>query len=304
MKILKYLIIAYFSLFLLVNLSALKGLFIFINSYISYEYKSENPVGTFSEFDAIYKMTELSSTEICEFIKKELDSAGVHYETQQLGNRQQNIFIPGQIDSEFSLITAHYDKDRESKNYKGALDNLASTTILLNLIKENYNAIKSKRIAFLFTGLEERGLKGASKFMFLANRKKLKIKEVICLDGVGRGKVAVMRNARRFGFKFRNLLFKETLYNGHKFSKCPTYETIRNEDVNLDYKEVVFLNSFLSSTDSYVFSKNGIPTVNLTSSNIYHFLNVLHTNKDRVECLDENTLITCKSILTDFLNKH
>lgn len=333
-KLLLYFLLTWILALILVNYFSIIELTKFLIENNNYEDKSNNPIPKDSDYGFLYGFVNLglSPENIpsdfiltepkqyntlqhwnrtnyyrMKFILKYLDSINISYETIQIPvkhNKQvktSNIFIKNNNTDSIILITAHYD-NLTKKNYQGALDNSASVAILLNTIKKNKNLLKTKKIAFLFTTGEESGLIGAKHFAKYAQQKKINIEKVICLDGVGRGEVSVMNNSfGRFGFKFRNWWFKEKIFTGSKFLDCPNYSSINNSVVDLNKYKIRQLKPFISSTDSRVFVKKGIPTIHLTSGEISHFLKVLHTNSDKVEFLHYNTIMKCENILNDFI---
>ena len=333
-KILLYFLSAWILTLIIVNYFSIIELTKFLIEKRDYDYKSNNPIPKDSEYGFLYDFVSLglspkntppefilnepkqyntlqhwSKTNYyrMKFILKYLDSIDVSYETIQIPVRHinqvktSNIFVKNNNTDSIILITAHYD-NLNKRNYQGALDNSASVSILLNTIKKNKKILKTKNIAFLFTTGEERGLIGAKHFVKYAKQNEINIEKVICLDGVGRGEVSVMNNSfGRFGFKYRNWWFKEKIFTGSKFLDCPNYSPINHSVINLNKYKIKQLKPFISSTDSRVFVKNGIPTIHLTSGEITHFLKVLHTNSDKIDFLHHNTLMKCENILNDFI---
>jgi hypothetical protein len=242
------------------------------------------------------------------FIMKCLDSLKIKYDTIWVPDKVSrfpvytcNIFIKNGISNNFTLITAHYDNLKNS-DYQGALDNSASVTIILNVIQKSKDILKDKNVAFLFSTMEEQGLIGAQNFLEYSKHHNFTIKKVICLDGVGRGKLSIMNNCMgSFGFKYRNLFFKEKIFTGSEFRDCPKYSKIDNSVIDFKKYNIKVLNSFLSSTDGRVFIKAGIPTVHLTSSEIIHFLKVMHRSQDKIDGLNYKSLKHCEEILYDYV---
>ena len=333
-KLLLYFLSAWLLALIIVNYFSIIELTKFLIENKNYKNKSNSPIPKDSEYSFLYDFVSLglSSENIpsdfilnepkeyntlqhwnktnyyrMKFILKYLDSINVSYETIQIPVKHKkqvktsNIFIKNINTDSIILITAHYD-NLTKKDYQGALDNSASVAILLNTIKKNKKLLKTKKIAFLFTTGEERGLIGAKHFVNYAQQNKINIEKIICLDGVGRGEVSVMNNSfGRFGFKFRNWWFKEKIFTGSKFLDCPNYSAINNSVIDLNKYKIRQLKPFISSTDSRVFVKKGIPTIHLTSGEIAHFLKVLHTNSDKVDFLHYNTIMKCENILNDFI---
>lgn len=322
LRILLYITLLWLLIFVIVNFKPIIELSRFLIEYRNYKYLSNDSIPKKSEYGYLYDfvklgikpdsvpsefVTGINNYHRMDFILKKLDSMRVDYDTIYVPNRKGrpihtcNIFVKECRSDTFTLITAHYD-NLIRHNYEGALDNSASVAILLNVIKNTKRVLPEKNIAFLFTTWEEQGLIGAKAFFDYAKEKRLKINKVICLDGVGRGDICVMNNSMgSFGFKFRNWYFKEMIFTGSEFKNCPQYSTIDKSVVDLKKYNIKVLTPFLSSTDSRIFVKSGIPTIDLTSGEIIHFLKVMHFQSDKVECLHYKTLQKGERILTEFI---
>lgn len=335
LKILFSIILIWIVVLLTINSKAVIGFGKFLVGYINYDYKSNDPIPKNSEYKLLFDLVNLNqdlsvipssyrSTEPTYnkklsandkinyfrmlFILKCLDSLDVKYDTIWVHDKYSrapvytcNIFIKPNQSNEFTLITAHYD-NLKIPGYQGALDNSASVAILLNTIKSCKEILNSKNIAFLFTTLEEQGLMGAQEFLTYSKDQKYILNKVICLDGIGRGKLSSMNNCMgSFGFKFRDYFFREKLFTGSQFMNCPEYSKVDKSIIDLDKYNIKILHAFLSSTDGRVFLKDGIPTIHLTSNNIAHFLKVIHTNNDRIYGLDYTSLKQCQTILCDII---
>lgn len=297
----KYILWLYIVLLIGVNWNSINGLGLFIKTYLSYEYEGKSKIQENGPYAEMYDLVEMTSTERWLYISEILDSLGIHYKLDPIGNNQANIFVYGDTIKEMSLITAHYDI-LERDNYQGALDNSGSTNILINLVKEI--DLRSKPVGILFTGMEELGLKGAKDFIKQrVPSMNLKVKEVICLDGIGKGELAVMNNGVTFGFRFRIPFLGEYLFNGSQLRKNPRYEKYPETILDLGKNEIKRLKSYISSTDALVFVREEIPTLHLVSGNIYHFLSVLHTDKDRIESLDQSSMAKCEQILRKYIEE-
>jgi hypothetical protein len=104
-----------------------------------------------------------------------------------------------------------------------------------------------------------------------------------------------------FGFKFRDYFFREKLFTGHNLYDCPPYMKVDKTIIDLEKYNINILHSFLSSTDSRIFIKDGIPSIHLTSSDVPYFLKVLHTKNDRIDGLNYHSLKECQDILCDIV---
>jgi hypothetical protein len=328
-------IVIWIVVLLTINYKSTIGLGKFLLGSINYNFKSNDPIPNNQEYRLLYDLVNLDqdhsvvasyynpnepafNKRLSEnnkinyyrmlFILKYLDSINVRYDTICIQDKYSrapvytcNIFIKPNESNEFTLITAHYD-NLKIPGYQGALDNSASVAILLKTIQNCKEILKSKHIAFLFTTLEEQGFMGAVDFLRYSKDQNLILKKVVCLDGIGRGKLSVMNNGMgSFGFKFRDYFFREKLFTGSQFKNCPEYSKVDKSIIDLNKYNIKILHAFLSSTDNRVFIKDGIPAIHLTSSDIPHFLKVMHTNNDRIEVLDYNSLKQCQEILCDII---
>jgi hypothetical protein len=334
LKFLLSFVLIWVIVLLTINYKSVQGLGKFLTDYINYNYKSDDPVPSNSEYKFLFDLVNLDQNHSgplfynpneptysktlserdkinyyrMQLILNYLDSIDVKYDTIQVRDKYSrapaytcNIFIKPSESKEFSLITTHYDNLQEP-GYRGALDNSASVAIILNTIQQCKEILKSKNIAFLLTTLEERGFIGAKEFLDYSKAQNLVLANVVCLDGVGRGKLSTMNNCTgSFGFKFRDYFFREKLFTGSQLKSCPKYSKVDNSIIDLKEYKIKILHSFLSSTDGRIFLKDGIPTIHLTSSNIPHFLKVMHTNNDRVDGLDYTSLKQCQKVLCDII---
>jgi hypothetical protein len=98
-----------------------------------------------------------------------------------------------------TLFVAHYDKSRETPDYHAASDNTAAVCALLAAARDLANDPPARPAGLLFTGAEERGLKGGRGFVSWARGQRLAIAEVVNFDMIGRGRRG-RRPAARFLF--------------------------------------------------------------------------------------------------------
>lgn len=337
LKTLFSIILIWIILIMIVNIRSIIDLTRFLIGNLNYTYKSMDPVTKDSEYKVLYDLVNLNQdltiiphsyfsnepgynktvppTEKINyyrmlFILRCLDSIDVKYDTIWVQDKFSkapvytcNIFIKPAETNDFTLMTAHYD-NLIIPGYQGALDNSASVAILLNTIQNCKETLKTKKVAFLFTTLEERGLLGAHEFLEFAKEHNYKLNKVICLDGIGRKNLSAMNNCMgNFGFKFRDYFFREKLFTGYSLNDCPDYLKVDKSIIDLKFYKINILQSFLSNTDSRVFVNNGIPTIHLTSSDIPHFLKVMHTNQDGIDGLHYKSLKRCQEILCDIVSK-
>jgi len=335
LKILFSLVLIWIILLVIINFRSVIDLSKFLIGNSIYVYKSNDQVTKDSDYKVLHELVNLNQdlTKIPPsyfsnepsfnkrlslnekinyfrmlYILKCLDSIEVRYDTvwvKDIYNRAPvytcNIFIKPNELNDFTLITAHYD-NLKIPGYQGALDNSSSVAILLNTMQNCKEIMKTKNVAFLFTTLEEQGYMGAQEFLEYSKEHNYKINKVICLDGLGRGNLSAMNNCMgSFGFKFRDYFFREKLFTGYSLIDCPDYLKVDKSIIDLKKYHINMLHSFLSSTDSRVFIKDGIPTIHLTSGDIAHFLKVMHTNRDRIDGLQYKSLKKCQEVLCNIV---
>ena len=327
-------ILLWLFLIIVLNFRSIGALIKFAAGYLNYQYLSYDLVPKNSDYKILYDFINLdydsksvptnsSNTKAIDnnrftdsninynrmlLILNCLDSFNIKYDTLRFLDRNSksyayNIFVKNNDSRNFSLLTAHYDI-LNRPGYQGAQDNTASVAILLNVVKDCRAELPNKDVAFLFTSMEEHGYLGAMKFMNYSRNNSYHIKNVLCLDGVGRGDLAVMRNSSgQLGLIYRNLIFKKKVFNGYRSYVCPKYSPIPKTVIDFDKYKIKVLNKFITSTDGSLFSMYRIPTVHLTSSDIPHFIKVMHQNKDKVDGLHYKSLIKCEDILTDYVKR-
>jgi hypothetical protein len=335
LKIFFSILLIWIVLLLLINFRSIIDLGHFLIGKSNYVYKSNDPVAKDSDYKILYELVNLnkdltiipplyfssepnynkklpSNGKInyfrMLFILKCLDSLEINYDTIWIQDKYSrapeyscDIFIKPNKNNDFTLITAHYD-NLKIPDYQGALDNSAAVAILINTIRSCKEILHDKNVAFLFTTLEEQGFMGAQEFLTYSKEHNFKINKVICLDGLGRGNLSAMNNCLgSFGFKFRDYFFREKLFTGYSLKNCPRYLKVDNSIIDLKKYKINVLHSFLSSTDSRVFIIDGIPTIHLTSSDIPHFLKVLHTTRDRIDGLQYKSIKNSQDILCDII---
>ncbi|WP_303924767.1 M20/M25/M40 family metallo-hydrolase [Draconibacterium sediminis] len=330
-KFILYIFLLWIITFSVINGSALKDIAAFGINSINYEQKSNDTISHNGNYKVLYDLAELNGEEqfgILDFMNvpndsisklntnnkrmfylmNYLDSIGVTYSSmsvpyKNVTNPTSNIFIKQGTKNEFVLITAHYDiLFQNFRQYEGALDNSGSVAVLLNVIQKVKSDLKDKNVAFLFTTEEEKGVIGARRFVEYAKKQNYKITKVICLDGVGRGNLAVMHNSKSgYGLVFRDLFFNWKLFTGSRFVNTPEFSEIDKTVIDFKKYNIKPLKSLVSSTDTRVFEAERIPSVHLTSDDIPHFLNVVHKFSDRIDGLHYNSLKQCEDVLCDFI---
>ncbi len=206
----------------------------------------------------------------------------------------------------YTLFMAHYDKSRETETYQAASDNTAAVCALLAAARDLAARPPGRPVAFLFTAGEEEGLKGASSFMGWADAEGLAIGEVINFDMIGRGKLASRPSALP-GFYFWLPGLGEMVFDGRRIRQGRAYPL---PDPNLVSHlkavvgdEMVIYQRFTARSDSNVFQAAGIPTVSLSSDDMYYLDLVWERDADRLELLDERNLDLARRVVVEYARR-
>ena len=202
-----------------------------------------------------------------------------------------------------TLFVAHYDKSRETAAYQAASDNTAAMCALLTAARDLADDPPSRPVGLLFTGAEERGLKGARGFVSWATGKRLAIAEAINFDMIGRGRLASRPSALP-GFYFWLPGLGQVVFTGRGVRRGRPYPPpdpgliARLKTVLGD--ELVTYRRFTARSDSNVFQEAGIPTVSLSSEDMYYLATVWERDADRLELLDERNLDLARRCVVDY----
>jgi Zn-dependent M28 family amino/carboxypeptidase len=206
----------------------------------------------------------------------------------------------------YTLFVAHYDKSRETAAYQAASDNTAAVCALLAAARDLAESPPRRPVAFLFTAAEERGCRGAEAFLSWARARGLAMAEVINFDMIGRGKLASRPSALP-GYYFWLPGLGEMVYNGRGVARGRPYPS---PDPGLIYRlkavlgdDLVTYRRFTARSDSNVFQAAGIPTVSLSSDDMYYLDSVWERDADRLELLDELNLDLARRLVVDYARR-
>jgi hypothetical protein len=205
-----------------------------------------------------------------------------------------------------TLFVAHYDKSRETPDYHAASDNTAAVCALLAAARDLANDPPSRPVGLLFTGAEERGLKGARGFVSWARGQRLAIAEVVNFDMIGRGRLASRPSALP-GFYFWLPGPGQVVFTGRQVRRSGPYplpdpgliarlKTVLGDDL-------VTYRRFTARSDSNEFQEAGIPTVSLSSEDMYYLASVWERDADRLELLDECNLDLTRRCVADYARR-
>jgi len=214
-----------------------------------------------------------------------------------------DVLVRLQQEGSYTLFIAHYDKSRETPTYQAASDNTAAVSVLLTVARELAAQKSNRAVALLFTAAEERGLKSAHSFLAWAKEHDLSIAEVVNLDMLGRGRLA-LRPCALPGFYFWLPVLGEMVYDGRRLRQGQSYQLpdagLVRRLTALMRDEIVVYRRFTVYSDANVFQEAGIPTVTISSDNMYYLDLVWERDADRIELLDERNLRLACQLLVGF----
>ena len=202
-----------------------------------------------------------------------------------------------------TLFSAHYDKSRETPDYYGASDNTAAVCALLAAASELARMSPPTQVGFLFTTAEERGSLGARIFLHWARAQRMEIGEIVCFDMIGRGRLATRPSALP-GFYFWLPGLGEMVYDGRSLLRGQPYVqpdallVSRLRSVLGD--DLVIYRHFTSHGDADVFQEAGLPSVSVSSDDMYCLDLVWERDADRIELLDQRNLSLAQQLVLGY----
>gem|GEM_PF-637359 len=282
---------------ILPNLRSLyEGIFFYLRDTITYTPNPTRSVQRDGRYASVYDLVQLRNAERQAYLLNRLKTLGLSVTEIPIPNSQTpNLFVRFNSVGPYIIFSAHYDKLFDEVEYQGASDNTAAVSVLLAAAEELARSSTGGNRAFLFTGEEEKGLRGSQAFVSHARDTAhlIAIKEIINFDNVGRGKLAIRPSASVPGFIFTIPFLGDYGYDGREFRPSPPYplapmrltqSILRAQPATTVYEK------FTALSDSNVFQANNIETVAISGDNIPYLERTWHTHTDRVELLDEANL--------------
>jgi hypothetical protein len=292
-RILLALVLLLLAALILPNARALyEGLFFYLRDVVMYDPYAVTPVSRDGHYASVYDLVRLRNAERRVYILQRTNRLAV-FEISIPDSQLTNIFVHSGSPGPYTIFSAHYDKLYDNADYQGASDNTAAVSVLLAAMDELAQRGWTDNRAFLFTGEEETGLRGAQAFDEFARVNNIPIRAIVNFDNIGRGKLAIRPSAERYGFMFTLPLFGGFAYDGRVLNPSPAYPFANarlTQELSRAQPGIVVYEHFAALSDSNVFQANGIDTVSVSSDNMYYLEMTLHTNGDRVELLDEHNL--------------
>jgi hypothetical protein len=181
------------------------------------------PIASDGPFGNCYELVQGDNAARCQLITDTLRTIGLGWEEIPVPQEAiPDLFIQFGPDGPTTLFVAHYDKSRETPTYQGAADNTAAVSVLLAAARDLVTRPPTRPVAFLFTAAEERGLKGARAFLDWSRDSNVAIAEVINLDMLGRG-ILALRPSALPGFYFWLPLFGLLVFDGRRLRRGASY---------------------------------------------------------------------------------
>ncbi len=278
---------------ILPNLRSLyEGVVFYLRDAIMYNPNDVKPIRRDGRYASLYDLVQRRNAERRMYILHVASRATV-FEFPIPGSSLTNIFVRLDAPGPYTIFAAHYDKLYDDPAYPGASDNTAAVSVMLAAIEELIRRGDAGNRAFLFTGEEETGRRGATAFVEYARTNNLPIRTIINFDNIGRGRLAIRPSAPMPGFVFTLPLLGDFVFDGRTLNPSPAYPLANARLVQSLLRaqpDLVVYERFTALGDSNVFQANGIDTVAISASDQYYLEQTWHTYTDRLELLDERNL--------------
>jgi hypothetical protein len=286
------------------NLRSLSEGLVYVRQMMAWNPQPHRPIERLGPFGMCYELVGFDSVGRFQAIARWVRDLGLEPLQVPVPNDSlPNLLVLFNERGPYTLFVAHYDKSYETATYQGASDNTAAVCALLAAAGDLARHRPTRPVALLFTATEERGLKGAQAFLAWAKGYELDITEIINFDMIGRGRLAIRPSALP-GFYFWLPGFDDMVYDGRKFFRGQPYPL---PDPGLTQRlralmgdDVVVYQRFTVLSDSNVFQQAGIPTVCISSDNMYYLDLVWERDTDRIELLDEDNLELARRLVIGY----
>jgi Zn-dependent M28 family amino/carboxypeptidase len=274
--------------------SLYEGIFFYLRDVIAYNPSAVQPVNRDGRYASLYDLIRMRNSERHDYLFAHVNLPNARVTQVPISNSQlSNIFVRFSAQGPYTIYSAHYDKLHDDPEYQGASDNTAAVSVLLASVAELAARDDSGSRAFLFTGEEETGLRGAKSFYEYARANNIAIREIVNFDNLGRGKLAIRPSADIPGFVFTIPLVGDYAYDGRDLRRSAPYPPANarfTQALLRAQPDIVVYERFTAVSDSNVFQANGIDTVAISGDDMYYLEQTWHTYADRVELLDERNL--------------
>lgn len=272
--------------------SLYESVIFYLRDAIMYNPNDVEPIRRDGRYASLYDLVQRRNAERRMYILHAASRATV-FEIPIPGSSLTNIFVRLDAPGPYTIFAAHYDKLYDDPAYQGASDNTAAVSVMLAAIEELIHRGDAGNRAFLFTGEEETGLRGATAFVEYARTNNIPIRTIINFDNIGRGRLAIRPSAPMPGFVFTLPLLGDFVFDGRTLNPSPAYPLANARLVQSLWRaqpDLVVYERFTALGDANVFQANGIDTVAISASDQYYLEQTWHTYTDRLELLDERNL--------------
>jgi Zn-dependent M28 family amino/carboxypeptidase len=253
-------------------------------------------------FGMCYQLAACTNAQRCQLIRADLQALGLLVEQVPVpGEMLPNLFVRLGPDGPLLLLVAHYDKSRETPAYQAASDNTAAVVVLLAALHSlvaGGTAI-NQPIGVLFTSAEERGLLGAKAFVEHAQQQQIAIAAALNFDMLGRERLAIRPSALP-GFYFELPLIGWFVYDGRHIRRGNAYpqpDTHLVAQIKRVANDLVVYQRFTAASDSNVFQDASIPTVSISSADMFYLDTIWERDSDRIELLDQRNLERARQMI-------
>jgi hypothetical protein len=292
------------GLLVLPNLATLGEGWLYLRQARAWQPQAVTPLASAGPDAVIWELARADNRGREEIIRQRLGALGLTPRLLPIeGEERPNILLTWGDAGPYTLWVAHYDKMPDDPAFPAAADNTAALGVLLAVAQEWATNPPRRPTAFLLTAAEERGAIGAASFVRWAQETAFPLREVISLDMLGRGHLAA-RPAASAGLYFWLPLAGQLVYDGRAVQRASAYalpdaalvERLRA----VAGEELVVYRRFAVAGDANVFQQTGLPTVTLSSADIYYLNLVWQRDTDRVELLDARHLDVARRLLREY----
>lgn len=272
-----------------------EGVFFYLRDALTYDARAVTPIQRAGRYASVYDLAPLRNAERLAYLQQQLAARALVVTPIAIPNSQfVNLLVRfNDAAGPYTIFSAHYDKLYDDARYEGASDNTAAVSVLLAAIDELARRGDGGARAFLFTGEEETGLRGAQAFVEYARAHALPIRAIVNFDNLGRGALAIRPAAAQPGWVVTLPFVGDWAYDGRAFNPSPPYALanagVARRAARAQPRLVVY-ERFTVRSDANVFEASGIDTVTISGDNLYYLELTWHTYADRVEWLDERSL--------------
>jgi len=306
-RIILALILVLLALLAAPNLRALyEGIFFYLRDTFAYTSTPAKSIRRDGRYASLYPLVQMRNTARRDYLLDSLAASNLIVTQIPIPNSQlPNILVRFDTTAPLVIFSAHYDKLYDEVNYSGASDNTAAVSVLLAAAKELGQRGDGGNRAFLFTGEEETGLRGAQAFVEYARANQIAIREIINFDNLGRGKLGIRPSAPVPGFIFSIPLSGDYACDGRHFSPSPSFQKANprvTQHVLRAQPNTTVYEQFTALSDSNVFEANGIDTVAISGDDMAFLERTWHTYADKIEWIDEGNLDLAYFLIMQYFN--